>query len=101
MPFSIEYCSAPTAVMTEMTEKTPIVIPSMVRLERSLFAPNELQAILMVSLKLHRDLFVAERCHADPNARRLHAGAKPETSPVMTETIMLAMTRAEGKIDWE
>ena len=35
--------------MTEMTEKTPIVIPSIVRLERSLFAPNELQAILMVS----------------------------------------------------
>ena len=55
MPFSIEYCSAPTAVMTEMTEKTPIVIPIIVRLERSLFTPSELSAILMISLKQHVD----------------------------------------------
>src|SRR6266487_2744355 len=48
-PFSIEFCNAPIAVITEMTEKTPIVMPSMVSAERNLFAPNELQAILMIS----------------------------------------------------
>ena len=48
-PFSIEYWSAPIAVMTEMTEKTPMVIPNMVRPERSLFTPNELSAIVMIS----------------------------------------------------
>jgi hypothetical protein len=50
-PFSIEYWSAPIAVMTEMTEKTPMVIPNIVRPERSLFTPNELSAIVIVSLK--------------------------------------------------
>src|SRR2546429_7411169 len=49
IPCSIEYCSAPIAVITEMTEKTPIVIPIMVRLDRSLFTPSELSAILMIS----------------------------------------------------
>jgi hypothetical protein len=33
-----------------MTEKTPIVMPSIVRAERSLFAPTEARAILMISL---------------------------------------------------
>src|SRR5690349_8300100 len=51
IPFSIEYWSAPIAVMTETTEKTPIVIPNIVRPERSLFTPNEPSAILMISLK--------------------------------------------------
>src|SRR5262245_65105405 len=51
MPFSIEYCSAPIAVMTEMTEKTPMVMPSIVSAERSLFAPSEAAAILIISLK--------------------------------------------------
>jgi hypothetical protein len=37
--------------MTEMTEKTPMVIPNIVRPERSLFTPNEPSAIVMVSLK--------------------------------------------------
>ena len=46
MPLSIEACSAPIAVITEMTEKTPIVMPSMVSAERSLFAPSEVSAIL-------------------------------------------------------
>ena len=50
MPFSIEYCNAPTAVMTEITEKTPMVMPSMVSAERSLFAPRDDNAILMISL---------------------------------------------------
>src|SRR5437868_15435825 len=50
IPFSIEFCSAPIAVMTEMTEKTPIVIPIIVRPERSLFAPKEPRDILMISL---------------------------------------------------
>src|SRR5689334_17601494 len=50
IPFSIEFCNAPIAVMTEITEKTPIVIPIIVRAERNLFAPNEVNAILIVSL---------------------------------------------------
>ena len=49
MPFSIELWSAPIAVITEITEKTPIVMPSIVRLERSLFTPSELSAILIIS----------------------------------------------------
>ena len=49
IPFSIEFCSAPIAVMTEMTEKTPMVIPIMVRPERNLFTPNEARAILIIS----------------------------------------------------
>src|SRR5579864_245118 len=51
IPFSIEYCNAPIAVITEITEKTPMVIPNMVRPERSLFTPNEPRAIVIVSLK--------------------------------------------------
>src|SRR4026208_256904 len=50
IPFSIEFCNAPIAVMTEITEKTPIVIPIIVRAERNLFAPNEVNAILIISL---------------------------------------------------
>ena len=38
------------SVMTEITEKTPIVMPSIVSAERSLFAPSEAAAILMTSL---------------------------------------------------
>jgi len=50
IPFSIEFCNAPIAVMTEITEKTPIVIPIIVKAERNLFAPNEVNAILIISL---------------------------------------------------
>jgi hypothetical protein len=49
MPFSIEYCNAPIAVMTEITENTPMVIPSIVSTERSLFAPRDDHAIFMIS----------------------------------------------------
>jgi hypothetical protein len=45
-----------------MTEKTPIVIPSMVRLERSLFTPSELNAILIISLNNMSILLVSQRC---------------------------------------
>src|SRR4029450_10628991 len=48
-PDSIDACIAPIAVITEITEKTPIVIPSMVRAERSLFAPTEARAIVKIS----------------------------------------------------
>src|SRR5581483_5801885 len=51
IPFSTEYCKAPIAVMTEITEKTPMVMPSIVSAERSLFAPSEADAILMISPK--------------------------------------------------
>lgn len=50
IPFSIEFCRAPIAVITEMTEKTPMVIPIMVRPDRNLFTPNEPNAIVMISL---------------------------------------------------
>ena len=49
MPFSIEYCNAPIAVMTEITEKTPMVMPSIVSAERSLFAPSDDHAIFTIS----------------------------------------------------
>ena len=38
------------AVITEITEKTPMVIPNMVKPERNLFTRNEPSAIVMVSL---------------------------------------------------
>ena len=38
------------SVMTEITEKTPMVMPSIVSAERSLFAPRDDHAILMISL---------------------------------------------------
>ncbi len=43
IPLSIELCNAPIAVITEMTENTPMVMPIMVRPERSLFAPSDVQ----------------------------------------------------------
>jgi hypothetical protein len=52
IPFSIEYCNAPIAVMTEMTEKTPIVIPNIVRPERNLFTPSDPSAMVMISANL-------------------------------------------------
>ena len=45
IPLSIEFCSAPIAVMTEMMENTPIVMPVMVSAARNLFAPSEDKAI--------------------------------------------------------
>ena len=36
--------------MTEITEKTPMVIPIMVRAARSLFAPSDAKAILIISV---------------------------------------------------
>src|SRR3954447_211167 len=51
IPLAIELCNAPMAVMTEITENTPIVMPVMVRAERSLFAPSDANAMAMVSLK--------------------------------------------------
>jgi hypothetical protein len=46
----MEECSAPMAVITEITEKTPIVMPIIVSAARSLFAPNDASAILIISL---------------------------------------------------
>src|SRR4030095_17037721 len=71
IPFSIAYCKAPIAVMTEITENTPMVIPSIVRLERSLFTPSEPSAILMISVNNMSILFVSQRCH------RIEARSRP------------------------
>src|SRR3954471_8472185 len=49
IPPSIELCNAPIAVITEITENTPIVIPNIVNPERSLFAPSEASDMLMIS----------------------------------------------------
>ena len=48
-PVSIEVWRAEIAVMTLMIEKTPMVIPEVVKVERSLLAPNAFQAILTSS----------------------------------------------------
>jgi hypothetical protein len=52
-----------------MTEKTPIVIPIIVRLDRSLFTPSELSAILIVSLN---NISIKER----ENAQRRTSSAQ-------------------------
>ena len=51
MPLSIEFCSAPIAVITEMIEKTPMVMPVMVRAARNLFAPSDDNAMARTSRK--------------------------------------------------
>src|SRR6266511_536158 len=71
IPFSIEYCRAPIAVITEMTEKTPIVIPSIVKLDRSLFTPSEPSAILIISLNNMSILLVSQCCY------RIEARGRP------------------------
>src|ERR1041385_7743666 len=49
MPPSIDDWSAPIAVMTEITEKTPMVMPTIVSPERNLFAPNDCVAMERIS----------------------------------------------------
>src|ERR1035438_962805 len=55
-PVSIDPRSADTAVITPMTEKTPMVMPDIVRNERSLFTPSEPKAIFRIS-------FIPKRHH--------------------------------------
>src|SRR3954447_11438506 len=69
MPPSIELWSAPIAVITEMTEKTPMVMPTMVRPERNLFAPNDWVAMDKIS-RNSMELFVPQRGHRIQTRRR-------------------------------
>src|SRR4029077_17533347 len=107
IPLSIEDCSAPMAVITEITEKTPIVMPIIVSAARSLFAPRDASAILMISLnnilksetpnpKSERNFeFAYSYLSAATGSRREadQAGAKPENKPVRIETAILTRTR--------
>src|SRR5882724_6928717 len=68
MPLSIELWSAPIAVMTEITEKTPIVIPVMVNADRNLFAPREESAMAMISRNLMA-LDAPERTQGTPRLK--------------------------------
>src|SRR2546421_12540110 len=61
MPLSIEDWSAPIAVITEMTENTPIVMPTIVRPERSLFAPNDCRAMEIISRNCISEIHRGER----------------------------------------
>src|SRR5437762_2061483 len=49
MPLSIDVWSAPIAVITEITENTPMVMPTIVSPERNLFAPNDCSAMARIS----------------------------------------------------
>src|SRR6476660_4487203 len=69
MPASLELCSAPIAVITEITEKTPMVIPTIVSPERSLFAPNDCVAIARIS-RNSMALLVSKRRHRIEARRR-------------------------------
>src|SRR5438874_13666938 len=64
MPFSIEYCKAPIAVITEITEKTPMVMPSIVSTERSLFAPRDDHAIFMISPNNISNVYLPQRAQS-------------------------------------
>ena len=77
MPLSMEDCSAPMAVMTEITEKTPMVMPIIVRAARSLFAPSDASAILIISLK--SILFTAENAEVAEQNHRVTSSTKPST----------------------
>jgi hypothetical protein len=50
-PLSMEPRSAEIVVMTPMTENTPMVMPSIVRIERSLFTPIDAKAIFRISMR--------------------------------------------------
>src|SRR6476620_1224948 len=103
-PVSIEACIAPIAVMTEITEKTPIVIPSMVSAERNLFAPTEAMAMVRISrncmgkFEIGMSKFYSYlRAVTGSSREALQAGAVPEINPVRTDTIMLATTKPNEK----
>src|SRR5262245_51048189 len=95
IPLSMEDCSAPMAVITEITEKTPMVIPIIVSAARNLFAPNEASAILTISLNNMRCFLNHSYLSAATGSRREadQAGAKPENKPVRMETAILTTTR--------
>src|SRR3981081_3761673 len=48
-PVSIDDCNPEIAVMTLITEKMPIEIPDVVSADRSLLAPSDRRAILIIS----------------------------------------------------
>ena len=50
-PFSIETWMTLSAVITPITEKTPMATPIMVRMERSLFVRRALSAMRMISVE--------------------------------------------------
>ena len=50
-PDSMEPWMALSAVITPITEKTPMATPSIVRAERSLFVRNEPRAMRKISVK--------------------------------------------------
>jgi hypothetical protein len=74
-PVSMDPRRADTAVMTPMTENTPMVMPDIVRNERSLFTPREPRAILRISEKF---MTSAERGvrSAEWTCRRAQSGWK-------------------------
>src|SRR5207249_1422474 len=77
MPFSIEYCKAPIAVMTEITENTPMVIPSIVSRERSLFVPRDDHAIFMISP--NNILFTADDAEFAEEHHKVTSSFSPRT----------------------
>lgn len=61
MPVSIELRNADTAVITPIMENTPMVMPDIVKKERSLFTPSEPRAMRRISIK--DILFIAQSHH--------------------------------------
>src|SRR5581483_5047422 len=95
MPCSIEYCNAPIAVMTEITEKTPMVMPSIVSAERNLFAPSDAAAILMISLNsivpkpAVTEIGVMEQCQSDFPPVRIAPALHYSQTPIHNEALRL------------
>src|SRR6266513_684980 len=100
IPFSISYCRAPIAVMTEITEKTPIVIPSIVKLERSLFTPSEPSAMLIISLNNMSILLVSQCCDRIETRGRPR-GSKPRNNAVHNRNDHARDNKTGRKINWE
>src|SRR6266545_3750570 len=114
IPLSMEDCSAPIAVITEITEKTPIVMPIIVSAARSLFAPRDASAILTISLKsilVHRRERRGRRAQSqgyffnqpeDASAQsvfqQLHVEIDYESNFPATE---LQVTKQLRVVDWE
>ena len=95
----VDLYDIPIAVITEMTENTPIVIPTIVSPERNLFAPNDCMAMEIISRNCIGPMCPIGRIYSYLSAvtgskrEADHAGAKPEINPVKMETNMPMSTR--------
>src|SRR5438876_77808 len=85
-----------SAVITPMTEKTPIVTPNIVSTERSLFVFSAVRAMRMISWK-----FIVFACHSERSEEPVWAGGArlAATSSHRPPTQVPPLRSAQGRDD--